>query len=125
MSVKQTALLSVKNVKLEVMRRLMKEFEESLKMADVLETAAINAGATTNSSSVEDYIIELSKASGLVTQLSKEATYLAGDVNAVLKAVSVPTPVDFGAGSKDIKDILELFSPSPSVKPPAGGGNKN
>ena len=90
----------IDKVDLTLLKKLVGELENTLNTADGIK----KSGSPSNSTNVNDYIVEMSKATGLATGVMQEAAMLIMDIGSFVGAgVGAPPKND------SMKDLLSLI----------------
>lgn len=68
---------------LNILRKLVAQLEASLEASEQIKKA--------NDSDIADFVVEMSKASGLLAGLMQESTMLIGDISTIVRVSQQPT----------------------------------
>ena len=82
-------------VSLELLKKFVTELETQMKVSETILSEK-------KEGTVNDYVIEMSKAMGLAAGIAKEATLLVADCRAAIKVNASPS----NAASDDLADLL-------------------
>lgn len=118
-------------VDLTLLKKLVAELERTLTVVDTIRAAvpttpdifadldtSVSVSGDTAKSHTHDYIIELSKSSGLAACVMQEAGLLVGDIQSLILMTQNPTPAKGG-------DILDKLLGGGFKGGPLGGGTHN